>query len=97
MAHQSAARFLQDQIVAVYCTVTRVDWRNPHVYLTVEDDKGTGWLFETESTSSLQRNGWNRDTLVAGDKISARALANRDPGKTHVKLISAIHLPGFVG
>lgn len=94
LAHHSPARFLEDQIVAVYGTITRVDWKNPHVYLVVEDDKGTEWLFETNATSNLQRNGWTRDSFRAGDKVSVRAHANRDPAKTHAMLISAIDPEG---
>lgn len=94
VAHHSPARFLEDQIVAVHGRVLRLDWKNPHVYLVVEDDKGVEWLFETNATSNLTRLGWSRDSFVNGDVVTVRALANRDPDKTHAMLLSAVAANG---
>lgn len=94
VAHHSPARFLEDQIIAVHGKVLRLDWKNPHVYLVVEDDKGTEWLFETNATSNLTRLGWSKNSFVSGDIVTVRALANRDANKTHAMLISAVAAHG---
>lgn len=87
-SHHSPARFKTDQVVVVQGDVVEVDWRNPHVYVTVKDSDGTDWLVEANSTSNLTRVGWSRDSLSAGDAITFRANPNRDAAKTHVSLIS---------
>jgi len=88
-AHHSPVRYLEDQVVAVYGTVVKFDWRNPHVYLIVEDEDQVEWLFETNSTSNLRRSGWTKESLTPGDKVTVRAHPNRDPEKTQAFLISA--------
>jgi len=95
-AHHSPARFSEDQIVSVFGTVVRFDWKNPHVYLVVSDANDREWLFEANATSNLRRNGWSRDSFKTGDSVTVRALANRDPDKTHAMLISAIDAEGTV-
>ena len=95
-AHHSPARFSDDQIVSVFGTVVRFDWKNPHVYLVVNDANDREWLFEANATSNLRRNGWSRDTFKPGDEVTVRAMANRDPDKTHAMLISAIDAQGTV-
>ena len=54
--------------------VTKVEWTNPHVVLSVEvvDPSGvtTTWSFEMASPNVLQRNGWTRRTLSAGDRVA---------------------------
>ncbi len=96
LAHHSPARFSADQIVSVFGTVVRFDWKNPHVYLVVSDANEREWLFEANATSNLRRNGWSRKSFTTGDEITVRALANRDPDKTHAMLISAIDPRGNV-
>ena len=95
-AHHSPARFQRDQIVAIYGEVTEVDWRNPHVYISLRDGDDVEWLLETNATTNLQRAGWRRDSVVAGDMVTARAYANVDPDKTHVMLVSVTRHDGGV-
>ncbi len=93
-AHHSPARFQTDQVVAVQGTVVAFDWRNPHVYLTIEDDDGAEWLMEANATSILRRNGWARESFSQGDVVTVRANPNRDPARTHASLISVIAADG---
>jgi hypothetical protein len=93
-AHHSPARFIQDQVVVVSGTVTRYDWSNPHVYVTVGDADRNEWLLEANATSILRRNGWSGDTFSPGDMITFRANPNRDKAKRHVSLISIIDANG---
>ena len=54
--------------------VTKVAWTNPHALLSVEvvDPSGvtTTWSFEMASPNVLERNGWTRRTLSAGDRVT---------------------------
>ncbi len=55
--------------------VTQVAWRNPHVlvYMDVEGDDGdvVQWAFENSSVNTLAEQGYHRNTLKAGQDITA--------------------------
>lgn len=61
--------------VTVKGTVTNFDWTNPHsyIYLDVKDGKGNveKWSIELGAVGMLARAGWRKDTLKAGDEITA--------------------------
>jgi hypothetical protein len=61
--------------------VTKVEFRNPHiwVFLDVKDgDKVTNWGCEGGAPIQLFRQGWRPDTLKQGDEISVEGFAARD-------------------
>ena len=70
-AHHSFAMFDQTQIVSVTGTITRFDWQNPHtwLYLATEDGSGAAYSFETSSPSSLMSTGWTPDSVHVGDRV----------------------------
>jgi hypothetical protein len=80
--------------------VTLFDWTNPHVYIFVEatDDAGREieWQFETDATPILLRNGWTRDSLLPGDRVSVRANPDRLAGRAHALMISIEKVDGTV-
>jgi hypothetical protein len=87
-AHHHAVNFL-DTVSVIHGEVTRVDWRNPHVFLyvqTEEDGQLVEWEIETGSTPSLTRRGWSPDTLKPGDRISVRGNPDRDPNRKFMSL-----------
>ena len=55
-------------------TVTKVEWKNPHVfyYLDVADASGTpvNWSVEASTPNQLYRNGWRKDDLKNGDPVT---------------------------
>jgi hypothetical protein len=57
-------------------TVTKVDWRNPHiyVYLNVKDDTGkvTEWACEGGPPNVLLREGWTHHSVKEGDEVNHR-------------------------
>ena len=72
LAHHSfAAEFDANKRVILKGTVTKVDWRNPHiyVYLNVKDDRGvvTEWACEGGPPNVLLRQGWTRNAVQEGD------------------------------
>ncbi len=54
---------------------------NPHtqVYFDVTDDKGNAehWVAETTNPGMLNRVGWTRDSLKAGDQVTLIANPNK--------------------
>ena len=56
-------------------TVTRYDWTNPHVMIGLDVKADSGkvekWSVGGPSTSRMAGNGWDRNTLKAGDVITA--------------------------
>jgi hypothetical protein len=72
--HSFAAEFDSNKRVKLNGVVTKVEWTNPHVwiYLNVKDEEGkvTNWGAEMGPPHGLQRRGWRRDTLKAGEQIT---------------------------
>jgi hypothetical protein len=61
--------------VTVKGTVTAYDWSNPHVMIALDvrtsDGKVEKWNVGGPSTSRMAANRWDRNTLEAGDAITA--------------------------
>ena len=74
-AHHSTAMYDMQNPVTVSGVVTKFEWTNPHafVYLEVKDAKGgvVEWEVEMMSLNHLRAFGWTRNTVKAGDVISA--------------------------
>jgi hypothetical protein len=90
LAHHTVAVFFDDsRMVTVSGTVTEFQFRNPHglIRLAVRDKDGTEvmWRAETNSPSILERRGWARDTLKAGDRISIEGWPSRD-GSNYLRM-----------
>jgi hypothetical protein len=75
-AHHTYAMFDGDRTAKVAGTVAKLEWRNPHVYLWVyvQDPKATGghtlYAFENGAPNVLERLGWSKNLLRAGDPIT---------------------------
>ncbi|MGA2714926.1 MAG: DUF6152 family protein [Bryobacteraceae bacterium] len=83
LAHHSfAAEYDSTKPVTLKGTVTKFDWVNPHsrLFVDVKDDSGkvTAWEFETGNPTSMQRNGWKRDTLKPGDQVVVTGFRAKD-------------------
>ncbi len=81
-AHHSDAGLNMNSLVTFEGTVTGFNWRNPHVYFTVEttDERGepVQWALQMGSTISVTRLGWTRESLSIGDRVTVRAHPSRD-------------------
>ena len=95
-AHHSQAMFDLTKTVTIEGTVSEVDWANPHVWFYVDgsrvgvaNDPVQHWALEGQSPGFLTSNGegWQRDTLKVGDKISATGNARKD-GKPSMLLLT---------
>jgi hypothetical protein len=75
--HSFTAEFDGNKPVTLTGTVTKVEWTNPHVwfYINVKDEKTgqvTNWGAEMGPPHGLQRRGWRRDSLKAGDVVTVK-------------------------
>jgi hypothetical protein len=62
--------------------VTKVDWVNPHAFVSLDVKDGTSvrnYRIEMGPPYALVRGGWKRDTLKIGDKVTiVNAAAAKD-------------------
>lgn len=84
--HSFAAEFDGDKPVVLKGAVTKVEWRNPHiwVYLDVRepDGKMTAWQCEGGAPNALTRQGWSRSTLKEGSEIVVTGWRAKDGTNT---------------
>lgn len=83
--HSIQAQFDIYKTITVKGTVARMEFINPHSYLTVNvtgaDGKVTKWAFEMTGLAGLRRAGLSRADrggLKPGDELTVIALAARD-------------------
>jgi hypothetical protein len=87
LAHHSfAAQFDASKPVTIEGTVTKVEWRSPHiwVYLDVKDASGkvAAWECEGGAPNALTRLGWTRETLALGSTLTITGYLSRDGSNT---------------
>ncbi|MEE8438016.1 MAG: DUF6152 family protein [Micropepsaceae bacterium] len=98
MAHHSGAMFDQTTTMTLEGTVSQFNWANPHVYIFVETIDASGqtieWELETDSTAIMTRDGWTRDSLTPGMRVSVRANPARNIERSHARLLSLVKEDG---
>ena len=81
--HSFSAEFDVKKPFKMSGVVTKVTWANPHIfiYMDVVDEK-TGkmvnWAMEMANPNRLMREGWSRDTLKVGSKITVEGSLARN-------------------
>ena len=83
--HSVQAQFDVHKTFTITGTVSKIEWINPHSYLTLNvkdaDGKMQKWAFELGGAGALRRAGMSRADrggLKPGDEVTATALAARD-------------------
>jgi hypothetical protein len=94
VAHHSFAMFDMTKATQHTGRVQEVQWTNPQVWVELEvtaDGKTAVLSFEGAAISVLQRVGWTRDTVKAGDVVTVAGHPFRDgrPGGSIDHLILA--------
>ena len=87
--HSVQAQFDIHKTFSINGTVSKIEWINPHSYLTVNvtdaDGKVQKWYFELAAPGVLRRDGLSREDrggLKPGDEITATGLASKDGSNT---------------
>lgn len=83
LAHHSfAAEYDGKKPVSISGVVTKIEWTNPHAYLTIdssnESGKVTTMVVEGHPPNILRRTGWTRDILKLNDAVSITGWASKD-------------------
>ena len=83
--HSIQSQFDIHKTISISGSVAKIEWINPHSYLTVNvkdaDGKVQKWAFELGGPGVLRRAGLSRADrggLKAGDQVTVTALAARD-------------------
>jgi hypothetical protein len=91
-AHHSPAAFDLNSQITIQGKVTRLDWKNPHVYIYIETTTVAGapsqWMIETDPTPILTRSGWSPESVRVGTAVTVRANPDKVPQRNHALLVS---------
>jgi hypothetical protein len=99
LAHHSYAMFDLSKSVFVNGTLAKHEWVNPHtfVWLYVEKFDQPGkydlYAFENGPITMLMRNGWTKETLRVGEKLTVQYFPLKD-GRMGGSFVKAIHADG---
>lgn len=82
-AHHVVVHFFDtSKLVTLQGTLTRVEWREPHVILRLEtrrsDGSVSGWTVETRNPQGLAQAGLNRASFNVGNTFRARVCVAKD-------------------
>jgi hypothetical protein len=79
--HSFAAEFDRTRTITVTGSVTKLEWTNPHARVYVQGTDETGktqeWDFELGPPNGLMRNGWRRDSLKTGHKVTVEGYRSK--------------------
>ena len=80
--HSFASEYDGTKPATLKGTVTKIDWKNPHVYIFMDvadaSGKAVNWAFEGYPPNTLRRVGFARDLLKVGDAVSVSGWLARD-------------------
>jgi hypothetical protein len=92
-AHHSFAMFEETKTVKIKGAVKEVKWTNPHVWVylmgaTEGETEAAEWGIEFGAPSTLERNGWKRNTLKPGDEVTfvARPMKNGTKAGSYISV-----------
>jgi hypothetical protein len=75
-AHHSFALFDTNKSVMLEGKVKAFEWTNPHSWIRLivngANNQPEEWLIELPAAASLARNGWNKNYVKAGERLSLR-------------------------
>ncbi len=81
-AHHSHSNYFTSEYTSLEGTVTEFHWMNPHTWIFLEvvdaDGQAIEWALEGASPTELTRDGWARDDVEVGDRITVRCHQLKD-------------------
>jgi hypothetical protein len=73
-AHHATTKFDARRVVKITGVVTGVHWKNPHILIEIGPDTelsgGSRWTVELKAPRAMTREGWKRELLAVGDRIT---------------------------
>ena len=86
--HNASAKYDSNKPITVTGAVTRVEWKNPHIYfyidVTNEAGNVTNYAIENGSVNGFYRSGVSKDSLQIGNEITVTGFLPRMPGLNHI-------------
>jgi hypothetical protein len=83
--HAFEAEYDAGKVITIAGTVTKIDWINPHAFVSVDSKDAAGivhsYRVEMGPPYALVRGGWKRDTLKIGDRVTIEGAAAAKNGK----------------
>src|SRR5205814_1281745 len=80
--HSAAASYDTTKHITLKGTVTRVEWKNPHVFYFIDAPDSSGkvvnWAIEASTPNQLYRAGWRKTDLPVGSMVT---LADTSPAR----------------
>jgi hypothetical protein len=91
--HSIVAEYDTKKPVTIKGVITKFDWTNPHVFLSVDTAEAGGnvttWAVELPSRTELKRDGWTKDSAPIGDTVTIEASSARTGGnRAYGKLVT---------
>jgi hypothetical protein len=90
-AHHSRAMFDVSELISVEGTVTEVQWKNPHMWVTVDVPGPNGttesWGFEGANSAAMVASGISPLILKVGNHVKIIAHPARDRSKRTAEFI----------
>lgn len=82
--HAFSAEYDSTKPLTLQGTVKKVEWINPHSWITIDVKKADGtletWEIEAGSPNSMFRRGFNRNSLPTGTVVVINGYRSRDGG-----------------
>jgi hypothetical protein len=98
-AHHSSALYDREKPLTLKGVVKNMQWSNPHGWIEVlgaaDGGKPMEWTIEMEGPNVMQREGWSRNSLTPGERITVRVMPLKD-GRPGARLIDVIKADGTV-
>lgn len=80
--HAFTAEFDGNNPVKLRGTVTKMEWINPHSWITIDvkdaDGKVTSWMVECGSPNVLLRRGMTKESILPGTEIVVDGFRSKD-------------------
>lgn len=86
-AHHSHSSLDRNNIQTHRGTVTKYDWRMPHVFIKVMAPNNSGdvveYSIEVLHPPAMMQRGWRKDSLKPGDQITWEGAADKNPDRAY--------------
>jgi hypothetical protein len=94
--HNMSAIYNVSDVVKVSGTLTKIDWRNPHIELDVNIKDGTGgqrWVLEGPPPSFFRTHDIDKSDIETALNKTVTAEASRAKDGSHAGLLRVLTLP----
>ena len=90
--HSFTATYHEDQTVKIEGKMIQFQFRNPHSFVQIVDDKGIRWSVEWGGAGQLGGQGVTRESLKTGDHVIITGNPGRTPSDHRVRMVT-LHRP----